>query len=177
MQRQALGSSEMPQRGFGLREDCFKLSLCLCPSLSPLSEILELEPRTLSLTEELVLHRSNMCLHLTWVAWGKSVEFWILIYLSNRDKNIPIAEQGLCVLQIQGNVYYKCSWLLLRQITFLFLHSLNQRTAKIFESILLKESHIYWVRSLPGDWKLRAIFFCLWIWQLSYWNSDFGHIN
>lgn len=97
MQRQALGSSEMPQRGFGLREDCFKLSLCLCPSLSPLSEILELEPRTLSLTEELALHRSNMCLHLTWVAWGKSVEFWILIYLSNRDKKISQLQSRDCV--------------------------------------------------------------------------------
>lgn len=108
MQRQALGSSEMPQRGFGLREDCFKLSLCLCPSLSPLSEILELEPRTLSLTKELALHRSNMCLHLTWVAWGKSVEFWILIYLSNRDKKYPNCRAGIvcvpnsreCVLQM-----------------------------------------------------------------------------
>lgn len=149
-------------KGFWTQRRLFQIvSLSLSFPLSPLSEILELEPRTLSLTKELALHRSNMCLHLTWVAWGKSVEFWILIYLSNRDKNIPIPEQGLGVLQIQGNVYYKCSWLPLRQITFLFLHSLHQRIAKIFESIFPKESRIYWVRSLPGDWKLRAVVFGL----------------
>lgn len=160
MQRQGLGSSGNGIKGLGLREKMVSnwVSLCLCPSLSPppslLSEVLELEPRTLPHVKELALHLSIVhlqpwfCQHLTWASWGKSVEFWILI--SNRDQKHPTCRAG--------DGYYKWQWLISRDPAFLSFSHIAF-TKEMSESVLLKAPSIYRVLEFAGwtgNWGLLS---------------------